>query len=209
MKYYMFILIIYSFIGWLIEVTFVSIGKRKLINRGFMLGPVVPIYGFGGLFIIFFLSKYEKNYITLFFMSMWICAILEYITSFVMEKIFKLRWWDYSDRKFHINGRVTLDNLILFGILGVITMVFVNPHVTNIYNNFNTLYLNIFLMVTYIVFILDFITSFKLTYNIKLDIKTHYKDSTEEIKQKIKELYQNRPLYKRIVKAFPNLKKHQ
>ena len=103
--YYFLLFIIYSFMGWLMEIIDNIIVKHKIVNRGFLLGPYCPIYGFGCLSLIFFLSNYKSDPIILFFMAIVICSILEYSTSYIMEKLFKLRWWDYTDKKFNINGR--------------------------------------------------------------------------------------------------------
>ena len=104
--YYFLLFIIYSFMGWLMEIIDNIIVKHKIVNRGFLLGPYCPIYGFGCLSLIFFLSNYKSDPIILFFMAIVICSILEYSTSYIMEKLFKLRWWYYIDKKFNINGRI-------------------------------------------------------------------------------------------------------
>ena len=119
--------IIYSFIGWLIEVVYTYLHYHKLSNRGFLIGPICPIYGIGGLLLIVLLSKYINDPISIFLMSIVLFAILEYLVSFLMEKIFHARWWNYSDRKFNINGRVCLETIIPFGVLGLITMYFIHP----------------------------------------------------------------------------------
>ena len=111
----------YSVVGYIVEVTSCSIKSKKLtLSRGYLIGPYIPIFGFGGLFMTTLLSKYQNDILSLFINSMVYCCLLEYITSLVLEKIFKLRWWDYSDRRFNINGRVCLENGILFGIAGII-----------------------------------------------------------------------------------------
>ena len=119
--------IIYSFMGWLMEVIVVSIAKHKLSSRGFLIGPVCPIYGYGVVLVSLLLQKYQNDIVILFFMSVIICGILEYFTSFFMEKIFKARWWDYSKKKFNINGRICLENLIWFGIACCIVIYIFNP----------------------------------------------------------------------------------
>ena len=110
--------LIYSFIGWIVEVSAFLIQDHKFVNRGFLIGPVVPIYGTGGILITILLTKYQSDPIVLFCMAVIVCSILEYLTSYVMEKIFKTRWWDYSNKKFNINGRICLEGLILFGLGG-------------------------------------------------------------------------------------------
>ena len=94
---------LYSIMGWLLEVTCKLIEKHKFINRGFLIGPYCPIYGHGAILMILLLIKYQSDPLLLFTMSIVICSILEYFTSYIMEKVFKARWWDYSRRKFNIN----------------------------------------------------------------------------------------------------------
>ena len=107
-KLYILIFFIYATAGWIMESTMISIQNKKFVNRGFLIGPVCPIYGYGVVLVSVLLKKYQNDLIITFFMSIIICGILEYFTSFFMEKIFNARWWDYSKRKFNINGRVCL-----------------------------------------------------------------------------------------------------
>ena len=127
LELYFIIFLFYSFLGWTIEVFLKFIKYNRFVNRGFLIGPYLPIYGFGATFITFLLQKYSDDIIALFVFSMIICTILEYFTSFLMEKIFCARWWDYSNEKFNINGRVCLRNMIAFGILGILMMKYINP----------------------------------------------------------------------------------
>ena len=115
---YFMLFFIYAILGWIIETTLVSIEKKKFVNRGFLIGPYCPIYGFGGLAITILLKNYTKDPIVLFLMAVIICACLEYFTSYIMEKLFKARWWDYSKKKYNINGRICLETIIPFGLLG-------------------------------------------------------------------------------------------
>ena len=131
---YISLFLIYSFIGWLTEVSAFLISDKKFVNRGFMVGPVVPIYGTGGILITLFLTRYYNEPVTLFCMAVIVCSILEYFTSYLMEKLFKTRWWDYSNKKFNINGRICLSNLVLFGIMGLVMIYLVNPFLINILN---------------------------------------------------------------------------
>ena len=91
---YFLLFIIYSMIGWAIEVLLQFIEKKRLINRGFLIGPYCPIYGFGAVVMTLILDKYQDNLIILFGMSMLICTVLEYLTSYIMVKLFRARWWD-------------------------------------------------------------------------------------------------------------------
>ena len=126
--YIFLIFIIYSFIGYLIEITNCSIREKKLVfNRGFFLGPYLPIYGISCLLMGSFIIRYKSDLLTVFVMSAFVCTTVEYITSYVLEKIFKARWWDYSDHRFHINGRVSLTTSLGFGTLGLILVYIFNP----------------------------------------------------------------------------------
>ena len=106
--YYFIYFFVFSVVGYICEVTYVYICNKKLVNRGFLHGPYIPIYGNGAIFITLALGQC-KNVILVFLGSMLICSILEYVTSYVMEVIFHNRWWDYSKQKFNINGRVCLN----------------------------------------------------------------------------------------------------
>ena len=106
--------IIASFLGYTMEVVKCSINTKKLVNRGFLFGPICPIYGVGFVLITWLLSKYQNDIIILFLMGALITSAVEYYTSYVLELIFHNRWWDYSYRKDNINGRICLKNSILF-----------------------------------------------------------------------------------------------
>ena len=119
---YFLFFIIYSFLGWLLEVTVKLVEDQRFINRGFLIGPVCPIYGFGALLLQLLLNKYINDPWTLFIMIILTCSVLEYSTSYILEKLFHTRWWDYSRKKFNINGRICLETMIPFGIFGLIIM---------------------------------------------------------------------------------------
>ena len=94
-----------SMIGYIAEVTCCSIKDKKLVwNRGFLIGPYIPIYGVGCIATLILLRKYFSNPITLFFLTIIVCSALEYFTSWIMEKLFKVRWWDYSEYRFNVDG---------------------------------------------------------------------------------------------------------
>ena len=197
---------LYSFIGWCLEVLLALFVHKKFIDRGFLLGPYCPIYGFGMLLIIFLLKNYTDNFLVLFILSMVICLILEYVTSYLMELIFKARWWDYSDKKYNINGRVCLEYAIFFGIGGTLVMYVVHPFVMSIVYRLSDLSLLLIGSILFILFIVDNIISFDAISKInKFDFKK-YKDNTEDISKKIREYLSNYSiLTKRIFNAFPNL----
>ena len=122
------IFIMFSMVGWISEVLYVGIfHEHKFVNRGFLYGPLCPVYGFGGVVILLLPSSLYETWIPLFFASMILCTIVEYFVSWFMEKMFHTRWWDYSRYKFNINGRVCLLNSVLFGFMGLGVIRFVYP----------------------------------------------------------------------------------
>ena len=113
---YIILFFIYSFLGWSIEVFREFQDKNHFVNRGFLIGPICPIYGVGGVLMLLTLGKYKDSPIVLFCMSIIIFSILEYFTSYIMEKLFKARWWDYSNNKYNLNGRICAETMIPFGL---------------------------------------------------------------------------------------------
>lgn len=199
--------IIYSFLGWFIETIGDFIKHRKFINRGFLLGPYCPIYGTGVILITLLLSKYANDAIVLFFLSMIICGTLEYLTSYIMEKVFKSRWWDYSNMKFNINGRICLETLILFGIAGVLILHSFNPFFLDIISKIPNIALHIITILLFIIFLTDFIISLNIMNSIKIikiSVANQIKDNTDEISSKVKEILMKKSTpYRRFLLAFP------
>ena len=200
---YFLLFLFYSFLGWILEMVVCSIADKKVVNRGFLIGPYCPIYGSGCLLIISLLHKYQEDPFTLFIMAIIVCSLLEYFTSYIMEKLFKARWWDYSDRRFNINGRICLDNLVLFGILGLLIFYVANPFFGGLIDRFNDTVLMVVAIVLFVVFIVDGIISLKVISGFKNVAKSIHKDSTDEITSKVRELLLEKNwLYKRLIKAF-------
>lgn len=205
---YFLLFLIYSFCGWALEVVGKLIEKKRFINRGFLIGPYCPIYGFGALAITFLLKRYINDEITLFIMAILVCGILEYFTSYFMEKIFHARWWDYSSKKFNINGRICLNTIIPFGLLGCFIMYISNPFFLKVLNKLPDLTLIIISIFLFIAFIIDNILSFNIIYTVRTTTKGLYKelDNTEEITKKVKEILLSKSiLHKRLLHAYPKL----
>lgn len=180
---------------------------KKFINRGFLIGPYCPIYGWGCTLIIILLNKYTNDPLVLFIMAIVICSILEYFTSYFMEKLFKARWWDYSRRKFNINGRICLETMIPFGLLGCLIMYFVNPFFVSIYSKIPSNILIIISSVLFTIFLTDNIISYTIMFKMKIPKIKISKDSTEEITEYVRSILAKRSfLYKRLMKAYPNMK---
>lgn len=126
--YVFLLLIIYSFLGWCGEMVYCSIGQRKLCEkRGFLNGPLCPIYGHGALLVLLALDGGCSNPLLTFFFGAILTSAVEYVTSWAMEKLFHMRWWDYSRYKFNLGGRICLLNSTLFGLACVLLCHWCNP----------------------------------------------------------------------------------
>lgn len=130
-----FMFMIFSFVGWCSEVIYVGIlTEHKFVNRGFLHGPICPIYGCGGLVILFLPKFLYTTWTPLFIASLILCSVVEYFASWILEKMFHTLWWDYSHYKVNIKGRICLLNAVLFGIMGVLAIHFVIPYVMKLIN---------------------------------------------------------------------------
>lgn len=124
----------YSAAGWLVESTYCSIGERKLINRGFLLGPICPIYGKGALVLsLLIYNPFKDRPLLVFLLGMVFCDILEYAVSFIMEKLFNARWWDYEGELFNLNGRICFKHTIYWGIIATIFVKTIHPAVEKLF----------------------------------------------------------------------------
>lgn len=118
---------IYSFLGYICEVVYCSIGQRKLRNRGYLYLPFCPIYGFGAIFILLAMLPIRNLWYVVLIAGILLTSTLEYLTSYLMERIFHMRWWDYSLRKFNIHGRICLRNSLMFGGLVMLVIYGIQP----------------------------------------------------------------------------------
>lgn len=125
-------LMTYSVIGWIYESTLCSITEHKPVNRGFLNGPLCPVYGFGALVVIAVFHGRDTGVVELFLSAAVLTTALEYITSYVMEKLFHARWWDYSHYRFQLNGRVCLAGFLAFGAFSVVLMKWVHPFISGL-----------------------------------------------------------------------------
>ena len=210
---YILLFFLYSFLGWCLEVLCKLISDHKFINRGFLIGPYCPIYGTGAIIMTFLLKKYLDDPITLWIMIILCCSILEYFVSFILEKIFHARWWDYSTNKFNINGRICLETMIPFSIFGLFILYKCNPFFLNLINAIPHIILYLLTIILLISFIVDLILSTKIIYNIQ-NITTNVtkkmifkKDDTERITKLVREKIEKSKslLNRRIIHAFPHL----
>lgn len=136
---YIFYFFFYSFIGWFFESCYCSIRPKKWVNRGFLRGPICPIYGTGGLVMMVCLLPLRHitenlyvNELLIFIAGAILCDIVEFMTSYIMEKLFNARWWDYSNKKFNIQGRICLTHTFYWGTCSCL-FVFILEPIMNLY----------------------------------------------------------------------------
>lgn len=210
---YILFFFVYSFLGWCLEVICKLITEKRFINRGILIGPICPIYGYGVLIMTLFFRKYLNDPITLFILIIISCSILEYFTSYFLEKVYHTRWWDYSTKKFNINGRICLETMIPFGILGLLIMNYMNPIVFNLLNILPNYLIYILSTIFLITYIIDNIISCKIIYNIQKlskEIQSKQiikKDDTERITRLVRKQIEKsmKLLDRRLIHAFPHL----
>lgn len=156
----------YSVLGWICETIFCSFLAKKFVNRGFLAGPYCPIYGFGALIILVFLQPLMEYPPLLFITAVASCTLLEYVTSWAMEKMFRIRWWDYSDKRFNIQGRVCLGNSLIFGALGLCVTYGIHPYLSRLVDNIPGRYSTALSSLIAAVFVIDSIITLNSLFNL-------------------------------------------
>ncbi len=207
---YFLLFAVYSSLGWCMETTLVSIQSKKFINRGFLFGPSCPIYGLGAIAIVTTLGKFTSHPVALFVLTVAVCGTLEYITSWIMEITFKARWWDYSDKKFNLNGRICLENLVAFGILGLLSVYVLNPFLLEIIRKWNNTTLDFVVILLATLYIIDTVISFIVIFGFrKVTKEVNNKknaDNTEQITKMVRELFSSKSFFhRRFINAYPRL----
>lgn len=184
LEQYFLLFVIYSFMGWVFEVIIFMFMEHKIINRGLLMGPYCPIYGFGFLLIDVLLRKYKKKPILLFVMAMFISTVLEYATSLLVELVFNIRLWDYSQNFMNLNGRICLQTSLAFGILALIIVYKVNPMLIAKLDKIPDMALKYLAIVIAVIMLLDMCISYQIIFNIK-DSLSKIGDSTSELSNRV------------------------
>ena len=179
--------VIYSFLGWVLESIVRTICERKIINTGFLIGPFCPIYGFGAIIMILFLDGFKNNILLLFFVSVIVLTLWEYVVGVLLEKLFHTKYWDYSDHKFNYKGRICLTNSIAWGILGVLFINYIHPFIIRMLSYIDFIYVAVIACVIAFILLVDAIISIIKVKNIKTTFEK-IENINEQIKQKLIEL---------------------
>ena len=129
MYQFLWIFFVYAFLGWCTEVSYAALRTGKFVNRGFLNGPVCPIYGCGVVVVLVGLTPLKGNFVLLFLGSVVLTSVLELATGFVLEKLFRQRWWDYSDKPFNLGGYICLEFSIMWGFACLFVVDILHPSI--------------------------------------------------------------------------------
>lgn len=151
----LWLVLIYAFFGWCAEVAFAAVKTRQFVNRGFLNGPVCPIYGFGVVLVLVCLTPLRDTVALLFVGSVLLTSLLEFVTGFVLEKLFHQKWWDYSHRRWNLKGYICLPFSLLWGVACVVIVKLVHPPILWAVDHFPALPGRILLGVLWALFLLD------------------------------------------------------
>ncbi|SHK07787.1 Uncharacterized membrane protein [Hathewaya proteolytica DSM 3090] len=181
----LFYFVIYAHIGWIMEVCYAYKNQRKFVNRGFLYGPYCSMYGFAAIVLIYSLKPFQHNIIILYIASFFITSIVEYITGALLEKMFHTTWWDYSEDKFNIKGRICLGFSLLWGAVAVLLIKFVNPLISRLLKYVLTTPGIIILLIILILIIIDTICTLISVSNFNKSMDK-IKENFIQLKQKLK-----------------------
>lgn len=200
---------LFSCLGWVMEVTLKYIQFHRFINRGFLIGPYCPIYGWGVVTVTLLVGGLAVRRGTLgetFLAGMVLCGALEYFTSWYMEKRFHARWWDYSQKPMNLHGRIWIGNLLLFGAACVVIVHVIDPVFFRWMEGWNPQVLKLTALGVIALMLADYITAHFLMGVVRREIDGQVGDNTEEISKQVHALLHNRNLLiRRIHQAYPNL----
>ncbi len=153
--------IIYSCIGWIYETSYCYLTTGRLMNRGFLYGPLIPIYGLSILAMVVLFANRCRGIVSLFFSCALGATAIEYFSSYWMELVFNKRWWNYSNMMFNLNGRVCLGASILFGLCGILFVRLIHPAILRFLSYFSTSTIRKANRVALTLFIFDLLLSFR------------------------------------------------
>ena len=178
---------IYSFFGWCIESSYVSIQKKKFVNRGFMRGPFLPLYGSGAVLLLFVTIPVRDSLILSFIFGAAAATVLEYITGACMEALFKVRYWNYSNNPFNLHGYVCLGTSLAWGFLTIVMLRIVHEPVEHLVLSINQTVQDILAAVLTVYVTADMALSFRAALDIRamLEKMTRVKEEMERMQGRL------------------------
>ena len=211
--------VLYSFIGWVYESIVCSVEERRLVNRGFLNGPICPVYGFGALIALFFLDQRTDNVFILFFASMLLTCVVEYITAVLLERLFHAKWWDYSNYRINFQGRVSLLGAVVFGILCVLLIRYIHPFVKTLTISLSDMTLYCSALVCFLLTMLDLFITVRHLLQLKGRLAElqhainrfleQYTKRAEGLKNALFEKFEESEFFNERIKKLINLRKFQ
>jgi len=180
-------LIIYSFLGWIIESVYKTIYQKKFVNSGLIYGPFCLIYGIGALIMYLLLDDFKNNVIILFLVATAVMSAWEYLAGIILERMFSVRYWDYSVRKFNFQGRICLENAVFWGILGTLFTMVIHPFVTEVVGKVPTVMLRYAVLLLAVYIIADVVVSSIKVINMEIGI-AKLKELEEAVRLRLEEL---------------------
>lgn len=220
----LWLFIIYAFLGWCLEVVYAAFKTKKFVNRGFLNGTVCPIYGGGALLVLVILDPVKEHPFLVFLLSSFVTTLIEFLTGWILELIYKKKWWDYSNRKFNIKGYICLEFSVIWGLCCLFVYDIIEPGIIYPINHLSHNVMIWFLLVLWITFIIDIIastiqaTKFKNYIKNINEISESYKKRSDAIGSviagasiKLDQALQSAAdkakwSTRRFLKAFPNIK---
>ena len=184
---WLFFFFFYCFFGWCFESTYVSICKRKFVNRGFIRGPFLPLYGSGAIMMLLVSAPVRDNLVLVFFAGCIGATALEYVTGVVMEALFKVRYWDYSHKRFNFQGQICLSSSLCWGALTVLMTRFLHPAVERLAFLIPPAALTALVTVVLVWFSVDFAFSFQAAMDLR-DILVRTEQAKKEMERMQKRL---------------------
>ena len=176
----------YSFVGWIWESCYVSVLTRRLTNRGFLTGPMLPIYGIGAVVMLCATYPVQSSDVGIFLLGLIAATMLEYVTGVVMEALFQVRYWDYSDKKFNIQGHICLSSSLAWGVFTLLLIRVVHPRISALLERIPQSVCFGALFVITIVFSIDFASSFHAAMDLRqiLESITNLKSDAEKLRER-------------------------
>ena len=202
----LWIFFVYSFIGWCGEAAMAAVHRHKFVNRGFVSGPICPVYGAGAAAVAVFLPELKGQLFFLFLGGMIVTTFVEYLTGRILELIFHRKWWDYSDQRFNLDGYVCRKNSVVWGICSVLMICFFDPLLCRLLVLIPRLAGDILLWILGVLLVIDAVGSGVAVLGLKKK-QSRITQITEEL-HKTSKLLENAlttRIQKRMVKAFPNI----
>lgn len=229
---------LYGFLGWVSEVVYAAIRTKAFVNRGFLSGPICPLYGTGALLVMLVCDSFTNNLFLVFLISTVLTSTVEFLTGLALEKHYHRKWWDYSKRRFNIKGYICLEFSIVWGLLCTFVVGLLNKPFFFLFDKMNYVVGIILIIFLLAVFIVDIVlaviaaTKFKHRFEILSQLQEQIKKSSdyigkgifnsyEQINDKYEEFAEKHNLIEkyntllkkikgsRVVKAFPNLIRHK